>query len=154
MSHASFWSPLTMSQREVLKIRRNNIVDKPFFPNTIVPNFPNFYSAPKEGHRTSAWRSADRSTSYRKVEKSGAAQCRDSSVRARKNPSERKKCRSCLFVAIKTLLGCTTHQGQRSSRMSELDKGLCHDKVAISLCKRRGSKTASEMHWILSEPGC
>jgi len=46
-----------MSQREVLKIRRNNIVDKPFFPNTIVPNFPNFYFAAKEGHLSSAWRS-------------------------------------------------------------------------------------------------
>jgi len=49
LSPTSFWSPLTMSQREVLKIRRNNIVDKPFFPNTFVPNFPNFYFAAKKG---------------------------------------------------------------------------------------------------------
>ena len=50
-----------MSQREVLKIRRNNIVDKPFFPNTIVPNFPNFYFAAKEGAANFGLAVSDRS---------------------------------------------------------------------------------------------
>ena len=46
-----------LCQRHDLKIRRNNIVNKPFSPNTIVPKFPNFYLAAKEGHRNSVRRS-------------------------------------------------------------------------------------------------